>query len=120
MGDALGVLERLYSCQCQAVSEGTILERDKTFVDAKIMDGASIFLVGLISSVAAVSFGTFKYFKRFKDFKTSGSWVTGEDKWDALIITPSKNVRVFGIGVFESHPNSAPFVLGYKYILEDL
>ena len=61
-----------------------------------------------------------KFFRRFRDFRVGDSWYVGRDRWDALVFIPSKGIRVFGIGLFEVHPDGGPFTMGYKYHIEDI
>ena len=42
-----------------------------------------------------------KFFKILYD-NISDGWEAGPNIWDSLIFTPSKDVRIYGAGVFES------------------
>lgn len=43
----------------------------------------------------------------------------GRDRWDAIIFAPNKNIKVFGIGIFDKHPAGGEFTIGYKYYIEE-
>lgn len=39
-------------------------------------------------------------------------------KWDAIIVIPSRDVTIMGIGIYEAEP-SIDFEIGWKYVIED-
>ena len=119
LGVVLANLEKLYTCSGLAVLNGEPIDREKSLVEANVTEGDTIYIFGIVSSDVVAS-GKISFFKRFKDFKPSDSWYVGENKWDALIFIPKKDIKIYGIGLFEKHPNGAPMTLGYKYIIEDL
>jgi len=56
---------------------------------------------------------------RFNRIDTSGSWSVGPNSWDALHLIPNRRVIIWGVGVFEPHPNGGDFSLSYKWEIKD-
>lgn len=60
-----------------------------------------------------------RFYDRYKAIKDDG-WYIGRDRWDAIIFIPNREVRIFGVGIFEPYPQSSrTFKYGYKYIIKD-
>lgn len=91
-----------------------------------MLDGEKLLAVTAFKLGAALTFsGPPRYFKRFNEVQDS-KWIVGrrrggnDDRWDACTFCPNKDVRIVGVGIFESYP-AAPRDLTYyhKYILSD-
>ena len=61
-----------------------------------------------------------KWFSRFTTHKND-DWYIGEDKWDALIFIPKKDVKILGVGIFGAYGSQVQrdLTLGYKYIIKE-
>jgi len=48
-----------------------------------------------------------RIFKRFSEIRAGDTWYIGRDRWDAIIYQTTKNIRVYGIGIYEPLANPA-------------
>lgn len=111
-------IEMLHSVKCLAVVDGRQLNANNAFYNENIIEGTKILLFGVVSAINMLScISDVKFFRRFETIRANDSWYVGEGRWDALQFTPSKNIRVYGTGLFEKHPSGGSFELGYKYII---
>jgi len=62
--------------------------------------------------------GKMRFFKRFSTLHNS-SWSVRPDRWDGICFTPNRDIIVYGMGIFEKHPNGGEFKLDYKYRIKD-
>lgn len=57
-------------------------------------------------------------FVRFNKFANGKGWDVDKNKWDAIIFTPKKDVKIFGIGIFSPEDNKPHnFTLTYKWLI---
>lgn len=101
-----------------AIFKGRELLRNKSFADEGIENEGTIVLSGFYSGIKQIS-KKLKHFKRFADVRQGDSWYVGKDRWDAIIFKPSSDIKVYGIGLFESHPAAGEFSIGYRFYIED-
>lgn len=75
----------------------------------------------MISSSINVSSlrGKLRFFKRYSDARSGGSWSVRRDGWDGIRFIPNRDIKVFGMGLFERYPDGGPFKIGYKYKIMD-
>lgn len=60
-----------------------------------------------------------KFYRIRKGPLASGTWSTGDSKWDALTYQPSKKIKVFGMGVYFPSSLAENFTLCYKYVVQN-
>ena len=60
----------------------------------------------------------YKFWRRYQESRSDG-WYIGRDRWDGIIFQTSRNIRIFGCGIYEGYP-SAPraFKFGYKFTIQ--
>ncbi|TNV82399.1 hypothetical protein FGO68_gene10746 [Halteria grandinella] len=47
-------------------------------------------------------------------------WSVSKDKWDAIIFEPKKDVRIYGVGIYQQVERlKCKYTLCYKYLIED-
>lgn len=120
IGSILETMESLNDMKFQMIYEGRALIVNKSFIEEYIPDGARILLYGAIALVTRSSTDLdIRFYKRYLTLRGSDSWFVGRDRWDALKFTPNKNIKIYGTGLFERHPDGGNFELGYKYIILD-
>lgn len=86
-----------------AILKGKVVDLEKSFAELQIKETDKILIVGSLAK--AVQNFKLKFFKRFSTIKEGDSWYVGPNSCDALVFIPNKNIRVFGLGVYEKHPN---------------
>eukprot|EP00347_Sterkiella_histriomuscorum_P006481 403352603 len=112
-------LQTLHQAKFVAVADGRHLVIQQSFYYNGIIDKQKILLNGLNTEEDFIK-NDIKFFKRFKDFKNGDSWGVGRDQWDAIMLVPSVDVIIYGVGIFEAYPNGEEdFTLGYKYIIKN-
>lgn len=121
VGYLISNLEQLYCVKALTIFNGLEVNLDSTFIQSNIKENDIILVYGYLANRPSLcGLGEFKFFRRFRDSRDSDKWNVGENKWDALFFIPNKDIKVFGMGVFEKYPNGGGnFTLGYKYIIEN-
>lgn len=59
-------------------------------------------LVGVTGVYQGVM-SSLKQWRRFKESRPNDSWYIGRERWDAIIFVPKKDVKIYGIGVYEKY-----------------
>jgi hypothetical protein len=109
----------LHNSKFIAIHNGKeISDVNSTFSDEHILDNAKILLSGTLGNDIPKPV-KIKKFKRFKEIRAGDSWYVGRERWDALAFIPKQNIKVFGIGLYEIHPDGGNFTLSYRYHLLD-
>ena len=104
---------------CILIHNGCNLNFEQTFAEANIKDKDQLLVVGIYLPDNSLRVGTTHFFKRYRDVKAEDStWNVGQSKWDAIIVVPSRNLTIMGIGIFEAKPSTS-FRLGWKYVIEN-
>eukprot|EP00347_Sterkiella_histriomuscorum_P019148 403342763 len=111
-------LQTLHQAKFVAVADGRHIDIQQSFYKNGIIDKQKILLNGL-NTEEDFTKRDIKFFKRFKDFKNGDNWSVGKDLMDAIMLVPSVDVIIYGVGIFEEYPNGEEFTLGYKYIIKD-
>ena len=89
--------------------------------DLCIPDKAQLFVFGSLSEKVEniASFSSVRWYRRFREIRGDG-WYIGRDRWDAVTFIPNRDVKIFGIGIFEPYPQQRrDFKYGYKYVIKD-
>ncbi len=60
-----------------------------------------------------------KTFKRFKNIEESQGWYMSKDKSDAINVTPSQPVSLFGFGMYHCKEGALSYLLSYQVSLYD-
>ena len=74
-------------------------------------------MFGIFGKCCSINTKKLKFYKRFRDIREGDSWYVGRDRWDAITFIPNKPITVYGIGLFEKHPNGGEFQIGYKFYI---
>lgn len=121
INDALSVIvepfARLYSQECMAIWNGEEVKLDKVIHEAGLLNDDTLLLIG-IPSLSELS-GRVRYFNRFREFRAGDYWNVGVDRWDGIAFKPKKNIKVLGVGLYETYNSAGAFSIGWKYIIED-
>lgn len=78
-----------------------------------------IYGFGLVKSLIEKNKMTqYKFWKRYLESRNDG-WYIGRDRWDGIIFQPTRDIRVYGCGIYEGFP-TAPraFKFGYKFTIQ--
>jgi hypothetical protein len=120
----LNQLQKLYAADFIIVENGKELNVKKSPKDLCLKDQAQLVVFGFstvsIKNIASKR-GSLNWFCRFRDTKNDG-WYIGRDRWDAVIFTVKRSIRVYGCGIFGPYNNSSgacDFKFGYKYIIKE-
>jgi hypothetical protein len=117
----LNPLEKLMASNFILVENGKELDTSKSPRELGLKHNAQLMVYGSLSNkIENITSSTqLRFFKRFRDVRGDG-WYIGKDRWDAVTYIPKRDVRVFGVGIFEPYPQARKdFKYGYKYVLKD-
>ena len=107
--DLVKTLEKIHNATFLALHNGKQVDPEQTLSEIGITENSQLYLNGVYGGVEISVGGKVKYFRRFRDVRADG-WYMGRDRWDGVTFIPSKNVKIFGIGIFEAYPsNTTPF-----------
>lgn len=109
MSEIIRSLEKIYNAKFLTIFNGLQVDPELTLPEAGITENSKLYLNGVYGGVEISMGGAIKYFRRFRDVRADG-WYMGRDRWDGVTFVPKKNVKIFGIGIFEAYPaNTSPF-----------
>jgi hypothetical protein len=93
-------LEAMHTVKFVVIFNGQELDLNCTFAELGILDDSKLLLNGVPGMVVARG-KQVKFFKRYREIRQGDSWYVGRDRWDAIIFKPNRNIRVYGLGVYE-------------------
>ena len=117
----LNPLEKLMASNFILVENGKEIDTSKSPRELGLKNNAQLMVYGSLSPKIEnlVSSSALRFFMRFRDVRNDG-WYIGRDRWDGVMFIPKRDVRIFGVGIFEPYPQSRrDFKYGYKYVLKD-
>lgn len=100
------------------VRNGEELDQGKKLCELEIKDNEILMMYGVVGADAMLKGGKMRWWQRFTDIRNS-TWSVSHNRWDGIVFKPTRDIKVFGMGIFERHPNGGPFKMGYKYVLKD-
>lgn len=101
------------------ISDSKHLDSKMTLTQLNIKPLDLIYGFGIVKSHFEKTQQTlYKFWRRYQESRSDG-WYIGRDRWDGIIFQTSRNIRIFGCGIYEGYP-SAPraFKFGYKYTIQ--